>query len=45
MNAPRAPESLCVIEPDNLHRQTAFYDVKTDVLHLRGKSFNRELVL
>ena len=38
MNAPRALVSSCVIEADVLDSQTAFYDVKTEVLYLRGKS-------
>ena len=45
MNAPSAPVSSCVIETDVLHSQTALYDVKTKVLHLRGKSYNTELAL
>ena len=45
MNAPRAPVSLCVIEADVLHSQTAYDDVKTEVSHLQGKSYNTELVL
>ena len=46
MNAPRASVFLCcVIEADVLHSKTAFYDEKTEVLHLRGKSYNTELVL
>ena len=39
MNAPLRCVSSCVIEVDVLHSQTAFYDVKTYVLHLRGKSY------
>ena len=32
--------SLCVIEIDVLKNQIAFYDLKTEVLHLRGNSYN-----
>ena len=34
MNVPRAPVTSWVIEPDALHSQTTFYDVKTEVLRL-----------
>ena len=37
--------SSCVIEADVLHSQTAFYDVTTEVLYLRGRSYNTELVI
>ena len=30
MNAPRAPVTSCIIEPNALHSQTAFYDVSKD---------------
>ena len=45
MNAPRAPVSSCVIDADVLHSQTAFYNVKIEVLHSREKSCNTKLVL
>ena len=45
MNAPCAPVSSCIIEADLLHGQTTFHDVKTEVLNLRTKSYNAELVL
>ena len=41
MNSPRAPVFLCLIEKDVLHSKTAFYDVNTEVLYLRGKSWGR----
>ena len=45
MNAPCRPVFPCVIKVDVLRSQTAFYDLKTEDLHLRGKSYNAELVL
>ena len=39
MNAPHASVSSYVIEVDVLHSQTAIYGVKTEVLHLREKSY------
>ena len=45
MNPPPVPVTLCIIEPDALHNHTTFYDVKTEVLYLRQRSFNTELVL
>ena len=44
-NVPCAPVTLRIIEPDALHIQTTFYDVTTEVLYLRRKSYNTELVL
>lgn len=45
MNAPRPPVYSCVIEADILGCQAVFYEVNTDVLHLRGKPYNSVLVL
>lgn len=45
MNASRPPVYSCVIEADVLDGQAAFYEVNTDVLHLRGKPYNSVLVL
>ena len=32
MNAPSAPVTLCIIELEALHSQTAFHDVKTSLM-------------
>ena len=41
MNVPPTPEFPCVNEANVLHRQT----VKKEILHLRRKSSNTELLL
>ena len=43
MNAPRAPVTSWIIEPDPLHSLTAFYDVKTKVLCLWKNSYNKDI--
>lgn len=45
MNASRPPVYSRVLEADVLDSQAAFYEVNTDVLHLRGKPYNYVLVL
>ena len=41
MNAPRAPVISCIIEPDALHSQTAFYndDVQTRDVRLITQNY------
>ena len=45
MNAPCSPVTSCIIEPDALQSQTAFYDAKAEVLYFWRKPYNTELVL